>query len=131
MVGEFANGNDEELFGTGAQLSAHIDELIAASDGNNPTLDDFSVTMGKLLSDRIDHGVVPMGYVMATQLLAYDCGSTGVNGFTGERMPREVTDLPPVMYSLFNVKSIQFARGAFGEEFADQVEQVYEATRQG
>jgi hypothetical protein len=80
--------------------------------------------MTRLLADRIEQGVIPMGYVIAGQLLRYDCEVTGVSGFTGEPMPAEVTDgVPPAMYAIFDAfQAPQLARGAFGNEFADQVQ---------
>ena len=125
MSGEIVNDSGE-LLGTGPVLRAHIDELVAAGDGSDPTLNNFAVTMSRLLADRLgEYGVVPKGYVMVTTLLEYDCAKTGVNGFTGERMPREVTDMPPIIYGLFREQSISFAKGAFGEEFGAEVEAVY------
>lgn len=128
MSGEFSG--EDRLLGTGAQLRAHIDELV--DEGKIVTNHPFSVDMGKLLADRIEQGVVPLGYVIATELLCYDC-QQGISGFTGEAMPRSVTGMPPVMYSLFRMEAQRFARGAFGDEFGDQVDQNYEAflTREG
>ena len=122
-TGEVIGGGEEQLLGKGEQLRSHLDELA----GKNPPLDDFSLSMGRLLAARIEHGVVPMGYVVATELLKYDCGVTGVDGFTGQRMPRDVTDMPPVMYGIFSMEATQLARGAFGEEFASQVEETRRA----
>lgn len=114
----------EKLLGTGERLSAHIDERVSAGDGSDASLPDFAVAMGKALAERIgSHGVVPIGYVMATELLIYDCG-TGVNGLTGDRMSGQIAGYPPQMYALFTLEATHLARGAFGDAFADQVDEV-------
>ncbi len=127
--GEFADFNDR-LLGSGEQLSAYIDEVDSKwADGlSDSSLDahDFSIAMGKKLADRIGDGVIPMGFVLATTLLQYDC-QTGVDGFTSERMPSSLTGRPPVMYDMFTIRADRLARGAFGDEFADTVRVIRES----
>jgi hypothetical protein len=125
MSGEFSN-NPDRLLGTGEQLSAHIDEWAASLDEHDRHTQKFGIAMGKKLADRIGGGVVPMGYVMATELLTHDC-QEGIDGFTGEPLPTSIAGYPPVMYGMFRMQAEQFAKGAFGEEFGDQVSQTYTA----
>jgi len=115
---------DWNLRATGPVLSAHIDEKVAESDGNDPLLNDFSVAMGHLLAKRIgEQGVIPAGYAMATHLLIYDV-HRGINGFTSQPMPAAVTGYPPEMISLFRAQASIFARESFGDEFADELDRV-------
>src|SRR3990167_8456915 len=124
-MSEHLNGGEQEdrLVGTSEQLLAHLQERVA-TEGDELGTSDYRLTvdLATLLADRIKGGVVPMGFVMATELLAYDCNK-GVSGFGGEPMPASVLNYPPVMYRMFSVyQATQLARGAFGDEFADQVE---------
>jgi hypothetical protein len=123
MSNESSRDRGEPL-GTGERLSAHIDEWVAGLNADERRINGFSITMGKKLAERIGDGVVPIGYATAIELLTYDC-QTGVDGFTGAQLPSDIAGYPPMMYGLFRLSAEQFARGAFGDEFADQVNAVY------
>jgi hypothetical protein len=121
---------EETLQANGEQLNTYIDGLVAQGSETNPTLSNFSLTMTRLLANRIgEHGVVPMGYVMATELLCADAGATGVDGFSGEPMPKEVTGQSGLAYSVFKMEADLFARSAFGDEFADAVREVRQSVQ--
>jgi hypothetical protein len=120
--------NDQPQMATGAVLRAHLNETAASTD----SVSYFTNSMARLLADRLDgspEGVVPEGYVMATQLLLYDVKDTGKNGFTGEPMPSDLTGLPPMMYGIFQGRSVELAGEAFGEAFGDEVKKVYAEIR--
>lgn len=119
IIGEGLNNGEAQ--GTGAQLTEHVVELVAS--GRLNMQHPFTRHMTSLLADRIEGGVDPMGYVMATELLIADC-MTGVNGWTKEPMPRTVMEEPPIVYGQFIMESREFARGAFGDKFADEVKQI-------
>jgi hypothetical protein len=110
--------SEDELLATGEKLNTYLESLQETDE------DRTTITYGKLLAERIGDGVVPMGYVMATTLLSYDL-RTGVDGFTGEAMPSQLTGLPPMMHGVLEVTALRrFAPEAFGEEFATEVAKV-------
>jgi hypothetical protein len=124
MTHEAANDGGTPLAtDPGPVLNRYLDETAESTD----SLSAFTNRMGRLLADRLDghDKVAPTGYVMATTLLTYDCGTTGINGFDHEPMPPEVTGQPPMMYGIFQGQSVDFARGAFGDAFADEVQEIY------
>jgi hypothetical protein len=128
MTHEGAN-NDPAMRATGPALRDYLHEHAESTD----SLSHFSNTMAGLLADRLDgspDGVVPKGYIIATQLLLYDCKDTGKDGFSGEPMPRDVTGQPPMMYGMFQVRSIELAREVFGNSFADEVKKEYTAIKE-
>lgn len=129
-VAKLTGGGEAPLRATGDGLRAYLEQLKnerGAEDRNSITV--FRDQMAALLADRLDgspDGLVPRGYVLASQLLRYDCEVTGVNGYTGEPMPEMLTNQPPAMYGIFfNMETIVLARHAFGDEFADEVVAIY------
>ena len=120
---------DQPQLATGDVLRAHLDATAESTD----SVSHFTNSMARLLADRLDGqpgGVVPEGYAMVTQLLLYDCKDTGKNGFTDEPMPSDVTGQPPLMYGLFQDRSVELASEAFGEPFGDAVKKVYSEIRE-
>ena len=114
-----------ELKATGEGLRRYLEETAQSRDSVSAVTNE----MGRLLADRIDEsskGMNPMAYVLATQILRRDCEQTGVDAKTGEPMPREVMNQPPLMYVEFQNASVEMARGAFGEAFAGEVSQIYD-----
>lgn len=120
MSNEFPKNDNSELVVTGGQLNTYIDGLIAEGKATHA----FFTSMARLLAERIEGGIVPLGYVMASELLIYDC-KTGTNGFTGEPMPPELSGMSDVVYTLFRKKALDYAHDAFGDEFGGQVDQLY------
>lgn len=92
--------NQQEPLATGEMLNRYIDDQIEQQNAllTQPVLQAFA----RELAARIGEGVVPLGYVNATDLLTYDC-QTGVNGFTGEPMPYRLTRQHPAVYSGLNM----------------------------
>lgn len=133
MSGEFVMGVVGEYEGpcdAGERLNAYIDALRCAdkmTEGGVLALDDFDVDMGRLLAERIIDPVAPADFTQTLEELNYDCGMTGVDSASREPMPSEVSRQHPIRYDFFRIKAIGLARGAFGNQFADQVQEVYAA----
>ena len=120
--GEFPS--EESLLATGDKLNEYLKGL--EEQGEDRT----SIVYGKLLAERIGEGVIPLGYLNVVTLLSYDM-QTGINSYTGEPMPRQLRDLPPVMFAALEMTALRrFAPGAFGDEFRDEVEKESEAFKQ-
>lgn len=86
------------------------------------TVEQLRDTFGRQLAARIGDDPAPEGYVLATELLLYDC-QTGVDGFTQEPMPHNLTGYPPQVYGALRVEADYLAQQIFGEEFAQQATQ--------
>ncbi len=115
---------DQPIEATGAVLHSYLEKNAESTD----SVAHFTNTMAGLLANRLNNapdGATPEGYVMATQFLMYDCKDTGKDGFTGEPMPHDVTGQPPMMYGIFQDRSVELASEAFGEPFGDAVKEVY------
>ncbi len=125
MSGEFAGGQ-EELTGTSEQLRAYIDEWFAGLDEQSRQVMDSPVAFGRKLAERIDDRVVPAGFVMAAEVLVYDC-IKGVDSFTGKPLPREFTGYSGIVYKVFRVQADLFAKGAFSDQFFDEVTAIRES----
>jgi hypothetical protein len=122
--GEF--GKREKLLGTGEQLKAHIDEWYDGQDESNKDILKLHAEIGRILAERVGEGKVPEGYVMAIEQLMYDL-QTGRDGLTGELMPSSVIGNPTPFYMNSKFFLIDFARGAFGDEYGDRVDEIYKS----
>jgi hypothetical protein len=122
---ERGSNANRELLGNGEELRTYVEDWFNGLDENEKDTFKISAEFGKILADRVGDGKVPMGYVMATELLIYDC-QTGKDGSTGESMPRAVSGYPPVMYTLIRIQAKDFARGAYGDQYGNEVDQVYD-----
>ena len=110
------------------QLSQYIDEWYNNHEERERETLKLPAAMGKLLAQRISDDVVPQGYVMATELLTYDC-ITGKDGFSGKPMPLSVSGYPPIMYDVSKLYLKEFARGAFGDQFSNEIDEIYKQIR--
>jgi hypothetical protein len=119
---------ERELLGTGEAFSEVLEAKIEAGEGVFEEPHPFLRTALRGLAQRLHPEVVPMGFVMATELYVYDI-NTGKDGFTGEPMPSEVTGMPPIMGAAVRLTAAQIAQEAFGQEFADAVSAIQEETR--
>jgi hypothetical protein len=98
----------------------HIDALL--DQGDRTLNDPGMLAMHRALADRLgEHDIVPVGFVSALIFLDSDF-QTGVSSIDGSPMPRRTVGLAPIMYGIFQNDAIRLARGAMGDEFADQVD---------
>jgi hypothetical protein len=128
-IGELEGHDPEQLTGTADQLRAHIEDLKRSGEfQSRDSISAFNNTMTNLLAERLAaarKGFSPGGFVMATTLLTLDA-ARGINGFTREPMPAQVTRYAPLAYGLFaEVEAPKLARGAFGDTFGYAVEAIY------
>jgi hypothetical protein len=108
------------------RLHAYIDELLGSDTQEGPDLDEAIVSMSRILADRVgDHGADPLNYAIAITTVTYDCGVTGVNGFTDEPMPPEVTGLSSSTYESFRTHACDMARHVMGDTFGDTVDMLF------
>jgi hypothetical protein len=114
---------DKELLGTGQAFSEVLEAKIGDGEGVFEGPHPFLRTALRGLAQRLYPEVVPLDFVMATELYVYDI-NTGKDGFTGEPMPREVTNMPPMMGTIVRLTASQIAQEAFGQEFADAVSTI-------
>ena len=106
----------QEAIATKTQLEDYISKI------DDPTL----ITFGKVLAERLEDGLSPLGYINATEYLLYDL-QVGVDGYSNEPMPNVISGLPIELYNAFReLAHGQFAQGAFGEEFSTQVESIWQ-----
>jgi hypothetical protein len=111
---------NKELLGSGEEFSEVLETRIEAGEGMFEEPHPFLRTALRGLAERLNHRVIPMGFVLATELYIHDM-NTGTNGFTGEPMPSEVTGMPPMMSVAVNMVARNIAQEAFGEEFHSAV----------
>ena len=110
----------EEVRAFGSRLREHVDAWETGATEAQFIPDDFMVGVAKAFADYLgEGGVIPMGYINARELFINDC-ITGINGYTGHPMPSSIAGYPPIIYALFRMHSIDLARGAFGDQFADE-----------
>lgn len=114
MSGEFAESTQEPRQRL-ASIEQHFDT----------PLDPSVVEFAHLLSDRLNPELVPMGFVMAGKLLAYDL-HTGINGFTDEPIDSNLVQQSPKLYEELQDRIPAFAKFAFPPEFADEVATIIE-----
>ena len=119
---------DKELIGTGDRFAEVLEAKIEAKEGAFEEPHPFLRTALRGLAQRLNPEIVPMGFLMATELYIYDINS-GKDGFTGEPMPADVVGMPPIMNGIVRLVANNIAREAFGEEFGDAVLQVQQETR--
>lgn len=120
-------GTLRPFLATGQQLRDHIIERReekVRDDGEMPLRDSFCIAMGDLLSYRIEDGVKPLDFAGAVKQLVADCMTdSDSTSTTPRRMPLDVTVFPTARYEYFmNVEAPKYASGAFGQDFARQME---------
>jgi hypothetical protein len=102
----------------------HIDDTTEASEKlrfySADSADARTTEFAHLLAERINSGIVPMGFIMAASLLIYDL-EKGVNGFTGEPISSGLVGLSDAEYLGIQRAIPDLARIAFPENFADEV----------
>lgn len=73
------------------------------------------------LSQRLNPNLVPIGFVMASQLAIYDL-EKGVDGFTGEPIQLSISLADKELYAKLTQAVPELAKKAFSPEFASEVE---------
>lgn len=91
-------------------------------DYEDESADPDVVEFAKFMSGRLNPSLVPMGFVMASQLALYDLDK-GISGYTGETIESPITHSGEVTYLKLTKATPDLARMAFSEEFGDAVEQ--------
>lgn len=129
MTGEFRQdtGGEEQRL-TGKQLHAYIDRLLERSSEEGVAVDEAMVRMSRLLADRTgqhERGLDSLNYAFAIQTIVYDCGITGVDGFTEEPMPAETTGLSSESYRSFRTFATGMARDVMGEDFGTRIDILF------
>ncbi len=115
---------DHELIVSGEKFSETIEAKIDAKEGVFDSDHPFLLTAMRGLAQRVNHEIVPAGFMTATELYLYDV-QTGVDSATGEPMPPVLMGMPPMMAEIIRMTAGHFAREAFGQEFGDAVEASY------
>lgn len=110
----------EDLLVVGEKFAEALEAEIQKGEGPFAVSHPFLPTALRGLAERLNSDLVPMGFVMATEIYVYDV-QTGTNGFTGEPMPREVVGMPSVMTAIIKMAAEDVARQAYGDEFVDAV----------
>jgi hypothetical protein len=118
---------DEELIGTSTRFSEVLEAKIEAREGLFEEPHPFLRTALRGLAKRLNPEIVPMGFLMTTELYIYDINS-GKDGFTGEPMPRDVVGMPLGMNGIIRLVASEIASEAFGEDFGDAVVKVQQKT---
>lgn len=77
------------------------DKLINVRD-HMPGLDDFSYDVAAFIGHRLGKGpaLLPEGVNMCFMLCLVDLQS-GIDGFTGQRLPSSIAGMPPMLYAMF------------------------------
>lgn len=114
MSGEFRE-NTQEPSQRLATIEHHFDTPL------DPNVVEFS----HLLSDRLNPELVPMGFVMAGNLMTYDL-QTGRDGFTSEPIDSSLVHQSPELYEQLQTRLPALAEFAFSCEFAGEVSQIIE-----
>lgn len=119
----------QRILGIGERFSEVLEAQIEAGEGVFAEPHPFLRTACRGIARRIgDREILPMGFAMATELYITDM-NRGIDGFTGERMPSDVTGMPPMMASIVRLTIQQLGHSAFGEDFMGAVDAHYEAIR--
>lgn len=114
---------NQELRVASERFTEVLEAQIEAGEGQFAEPHPFLRTALRGLAKRLNPEIVPMGFVMATELYVHDV-QTGKDGFTGEPMPSEVTGMPPMMGEIIKMSADNIASEAFGEEFHDGVRTI-------
>lgn len=83
----------------------------------------FFYDFGSYLATRLNSRLNPIGFNMAAVLTLYDL-ETGVNGFTGERVPASLSGMPSVVYGVMATRIPDIARAVCPGDFAKSVDEV-------
>ena len=85
---------------------------------------------GKLLSDRINPEINPIGFYYAAETLLHDL-QAGVDGFSGQPIRDSLAGNPPIFYTVLRWKIPHIAKAVCPEDFANGVKTAYEEVRKG
>lgn len=118
---------DREPVVSGERFTEVLETRIEAAEGPFAEPHPFLPAALRGLAERLNSEIIPMGFVMATELYVYDV-QTGQNGFTGEPMPAAVTGMPPVMTSIIRMVAEDVALEAYGEDFVSEVSSIRKRT---
>lgn len=124
-------GFNDEQFVQSTKFSEVLDAKIKAKEGVFEIPHPFMRTACRGLARRLNPEIEPMGFVIATESYILDM-KTGIDGFTNEPMPSDVTDMDPIFNDpifniLFRKTAIGLAKEAYGDDFAISVNQIYDA----
>jgi hypothetical protein len=78
---------------------------------------------GRLLADRVSPTTIPMGFIVAAELLIVDLES-GVDGFTNKPMNTNMVGYPPSFYQVVSSMVPDITKATCPPEFAQAVEQI-------
>ena len=100
-----------------------------------PGADSFLAEFASYLATRLNPQLVPMGFVMACNLVIYDIQKSSSGGNHGHNpVPHRLTGQPPMIYGILDMYIDQLAEAVFPEEFATEVkafhQEVNERARQ-
>ena len=99
-----------------------------------PGADSFLAEFASYLATRLNPQLVPMGFVMACNLVIYDIQKGSSGEITDNPVPHRLTGQPPMIYGILDMYIDQLADAVFPEEFAAEVkafhQEVNERARQ-
>ncbi|MGH7157499.1 MAG: hypothetical protein ACREGD_00255 [Candidatus Saccharimonadales bacterium] len=129
MMGEVLPGGSEEV-NRRLELHRHLDVWVQEQEAQGVPCEPVEVAFGRALADRLTPNVVPMGYVMVTELLIADCQS-GQSGYPDKPLVWEITGYPDQMYAVLRMTADALAGAAFGEDYGKQVGEIRDSIAHG
>jgi len=117
--------------GTARRLAAYLDGYVAGLAVDDPRHEHFTIPLFYLFAERLRsvesrQGFPPAVYAIGATALANECALAGLEQHPVAGIPAEITDrLEPGDSGVIRLASVDFARKAFGNSFADQVAALY------